>query len=164
LTDSRLITPPPLPKTAVPKPLSCQGAGNHSRDGYRCHGATDHPACLGYVCRICAHKQTPYKPFTELCPVCWLATETGSIEKAVAKITELNPQALKRGKAACASTDKNAPPCRKCIRHQCRWCETKFRSHTNGSYCPTGPCKDLARREQDRQRKERLRQEALAAA
>jgi hypothetical protein len=162
--DRRLITPQPLPKGSVPRPLSCQGPGNHASEGYRCANAGIE-GCSGYVCRFCAAKSQPNKPYTEECNVCQLAVKNGcSMTKALAIIAELSPQAVKRGKATCASFDKNAPPCRNCIRHECRWCETKFRSHTNGSYCPDGPCGDLARREQDRRRKERLRQETLAAA
>lgn len=172
MTDSRLITSPWLPKGSVPKPLSCQGPGNHAADGYRCAN-TGIGGCLGFVCRFCATKSQPHKAYTEECNVCQLAVKNGcSMSKALAKIAELNPQAVKRGKATCASFDKNAAPCRKCIRKTCAQCvyattEGKprtFRTHSNRSpYCGD-LCKAAARHESQRQYNDKRREKALYEA
>lgn len=164
MNDTRLITPPPLPKGAIPRPLSCQGPGNHSGEGYLCanYGIE---GCLGYVCTTCARKQLPPKAYCEQCNVCELATKNGcSMTKALAIIAESNPAALKRGTAECASTKPGAPPCRHCIRKKCNHCEQSFRSHSNRSpYCGD-LCKAAAQRETNRQRQERHRQQTLVAA
>jgi len=166
--SDRLFTPMPLAKGAIPRPLSCQGPGNHSPEGYRCANSGIE-GCLGFVCKRCAAKSFPSKPYTEECNVCQLAVQNGcSMTKALAVIAELHPQAVKRGKVTCASTDKNGKPCRRCIRHECRRenCLTDgkptiFRSHSrNDAYC-NDLCRAASRRESTRRANDKRRAQRL---
>jgi hypothetical protein len=166
-TDTRLKEIPPLPKGAEPKPLDCRGPGQHSEVGYRCFCAGER-GCNSWVCSICAGKKgnAPRKEATDLCYVCQVAVTTGcSIPKALKIIAEQFPDVAK-GKVGCASTKPGAPPCRKCLKKKCAHapCSESFRTHKPGvGYC-SDLCRVAARREADRQRKERLWLEALAAA
>jgi hypothetical protein len=157
-TDSRLRE---LPKLSQPLPLACSGPG-HDTHGYPCFNRSD-SQCLGFVCRTCAARQKT-KAYLELCNLCQLATERScSMEKALAVVRDLHPQAVKRGKATCAATDKSAKPCRRCVRHECKRCSDAFRTHCKrGDYCER--CRDIATREANRLRQERRRQKLLAEA
>jgi hypothetical protein len=162
--NAALIKPPPLPKGAVANPLSCQGPGNHSADGYRCANS-GLGGCLGYVCKRCAARDRHAKSFCETCNVCQLAENNGSsMTKALAVIVELNPRSLRPGKVGCASTVKGAKSCRKCIRKTCKHCAQTFHTHANrSSYCGE-LCKHAARRETHRKYDAGRREKALAVA
>jgi hypothetical protein len=161
--DSRLREAEPIPEGAILRPLDCRGAGSHVKVGYRCanYGLA---GCLSWVCKRCADKSQPHKPFTEECNVCQLAVKNGcSITKALSLIAELHPESVRKGKSVCASFAKGATPCGRCVRHVCKHCETDFRSHSKASAYCGDICRKSEAREANRQRQDRFRQNAQAA-
>lgn len=162
MNDERLREAPELPKGAVLRPLDCRGPGSHDPMGYRCANA-GLDGCLNFVCKRCASKQSA-KPYTEVCGVCALAETLGSsMPKALAKIAELHPESLVKGKVECAAVKAGARPCRKCVRHKCKQCERDFRNHSKrGDFCGD-LCRRAVTRESNRQRQERHRQNKAAA-
>lgn len=163
MTDNRLLEAPLVPKGAILRPLDCRGPGSHDKLGYRCanYGID---GCLRFVCKRCAARSQPPKPYTEECNVCQIAVKNGcSIERALQIIAELHPSVVQRGKTGCASTNKGAPQCRKCVRHACKHCQTPFRSHAKASTYCGDICRAAASRETRRQAQERYRLKALAS-
>jgi hypothetical protein len=150
--DERLREAPPLPKGAVLKPLDCRGPGSHDLLGYRCANAGV-PGCLGFVCKRCAAKSLPSKPYCEECNVCQIAAKnSGSMAKAVAIIGELHPESVKRGKLACASISRTGKPCARCVQHpSCGHCLQSFHSHRKDNAFCSDTCRASARREYSRQ-------------